>query len=153
MRSTAENLAPAAKARDVTPSTQLPDTLPAVRADAGRVTQALRNLLVNALRHTSPGGSISAGLFHRQCIGDCGSRQCKLSDGGMLTDGDESLEFQLMIRRGSGINEGVGVGDHKMQYFNAMDTLNVRASGRIHDHRYMLPVTARKSRNGPLLQP
>jgi signal transduction histidine kinase len=38
---------------------ELPPDLPLVQADAQRLEQSLRNLLHNALRHTSPGGIIA----------------------------------------------------------------------------------------------
>jgi two-component system OmpR family sensor kinase/two-component system sensor histidine kinase BaeS len=57
IRSTMENLAPAAEAEDVTLTAHLSrDPLTAL-ADPDRVAQVLRNLLINALRH-SPGGSV-----------------------------------------------------------------------------------------------
>jgi signal transduction histidine kinase len=59
IRSTTENLAPAAEAREVTLSAQVPAHLPTVRADADRVAQVLRNLLLNAIRHTPPGGQVT----------------------------------------------------------------------------------------------
>ncbi len=59
IRSTTENLAPAAEAYEVNLTAQVPIDLPEVRADADRVVQVLSNLLVNALRHTPPGGTIS----------------------------------------------------------------------------------------------
>jgi signal transduction histidine kinase len=56
---TIENLAPAAEIQKVTLTSQLPDNLPAVLADPDRVAQVLRNLLINALRHTPPAGSVT----------------------------------------------------------------------------------------------
>jgi signal transduction histidine kinase len=38
---------------------KVPDHLPSVQADADRVAQVLRNLLVNAVRHTPSGGSVT----------------------------------------------------------------------------------------------
>jgi signal transduction histidine kinase len=58
IRSTTENLDLAAEAQEVTLTAQLPDLLPDVQADPDRVAQVLRNLVVNALRHTPPGGSV-----------------------------------------------------------------------------------------------
>ena len=58
IRSTIETLAPVAEAQEVTLSVQLPDRLPDVHADPDRVAQILRNLLVNALRHTAPTGLV-----------------------------------------------------------------------------------------------
>jgi signal transduction histidine kinase len=59
IRDTIDNLVPGAKAREVDLSCQLPDSLPNVQADPDRLAQVLRNLLVNALRHTLPGGSVT----------------------------------------------------------------------------------------------
>jgi signal transduction histidine kinase len=59
IRSTVENLAPAAEAEGLTLSARIPEGLPAVQADPDRVAQVLRNLLVNALRHTPSGGSVT----------------------------------------------------------------------------------------------
>ncbi|MFC2030695.1 sensor histidine kinase, partial [Chloroflexota bacterium] len=58
IRDTVESLALAAEVQDVTMSTRLPDDLAPVQADHNRVAQVLRNLLVNALRHTRSGGSV-----------------------------------------------------------------------------------------------
>jgi signal transduction histidine kinase len=59
IRSTADNLSPAAEAQQVSLTTQIAASLPLVRVDADRVAQILRNLLVNALRHTPAGGSVT----------------------------------------------------------------------------------------------
>jgi two-component system OmpR family sensor kinase/two-component system sensor histidine kinase BaeS len=55
---TVDNLALAAEAQEVELAMELPDSLPAVQADPDRLAQVLRNLLVNALHHTPPGGSV-----------------------------------------------------------------------------------------------
>jgi two-component system OmpR family sensor kinase/two-component system sensor histidine kinase BaeS len=55
---TTEALALGAKAQEVTLTTQVYETVPAVRADPDRLVQILRNLLVNALRHTQAGGKV-----------------------------------------------------------------------------------------------
>ncbi len=57
---TLDTLALAAEAQQVTLTSQIADDLPLVQADPDRVAQVLRNLLVNALRHTPPGGSVTA---------------------------------------------------------------------------------------------
>ena len=54
-----ENLILGADAREVSLSASLPEDLPAVQADPDRVSQVLRNLLVNALRCTPAGGSVT----------------------------------------------------------------------------------------------
>jgi two-component system OmpR family sensor kinase len=59
VRTTCDSLRPAAEALDVSLTAQTPDELPAVLADPDRVAQILHNLLVNALRHTPPGGSVT----------------------------------------------------------------------------------------------
>jgi len=59
LKRTADNLQPAAAAQELRLDLKLKDALPMVRADPDRVAQVLRNLLVNALRHTPPGGSVT----------------------------------------------------------------------------------------------
>ncbi len=59
VRHTVDNFALAAEAQEVNLSAQLPDDLPPAQADPDRVAQVLRNLLVNALRHTPPGGAVT----------------------------------------------------------------------------------------------
>ncbi len=59
IRSTVENLLPVAEAEEVALLAEVPNDMPAIRADPDRVVQVLRNLLVNALRHTPPGGSVT----------------------------------------------------------------------------------------------
>jgi len=59
LKRTTDNLLPSAAAQDVTLTLELVLELPAVRADPDRIAQVLRNLLVNSLRHTAAGGSVS----------------------------------------------------------------------------------------------
>jgi signal transduction histidine kinase len=59
IESTAAAFSPAAEAKGVTLNSQLPPALPPVQVDPGRLAQVLHNLLVNALRHTPAGGTIS----------------------------------------------------------------------------------------------
>ena len=59
IQATIASLAPAAEVEGVSLSAQTPDDLPAVNADSHRLAQILRNLLLNALRHTPSGGSIT----------------------------------------------------------------------------------------------
>jgi len=59
VRATCDSLSLAAEAQNVTLTGQVPDDLPTVQADPDRLAQVLRNLLVNALRHTPPGGSVT----------------------------------------------------------------------------------------------
>jgi two-component system OmpR family sensor kinase/two-component system sensor histidine kinase BaeS len=56
---TLDALSLAAEAQDVTLDAQLPASLPRVQADPGRVAQVLRNLLLNALRHTPEHGCVT----------------------------------------------------------------------------------------------
>ncbi len=56
---TVEGLILAAEAQEVSLITRMPTDLPTVQADPDRVAQVLRNLLVNSLTHTPPGGSIT----------------------------------------------------------------------------------------------
>jgi two-component system OmpR family sensor kinase/two-component system sensor histidine kinase BaeS len=55
---TIDHLAAGADAQRVILVARLPDRLPAVLADPDRLGQVLRNLVVNALRHTPSGGSV-----------------------------------------------------------------------------------------------
>jgi len=59
IRTMADNLGMVAEAQEVTLEVQVPDELVAVRADPDRLAQVLRNLLINALHHTGPGGRIT----------------------------------------------------------------------------------------------
>jgi two-component system OmpR family sensor kinase len=56
---TVDSLAPAAELQAVDLQVQALPGLPPVQADAGRLAQILRNLLINALRHTSAGGQVA----------------------------------------------------------------------------------------------
>jgi two-component system OmpR family sensor kinase len=64
LRATCNHLSPTAEAQNVTLTIHAPGDLPAVLADPDRVTQILHNLLVNALRHTPPGGSVAVTASH-----------------------------------------------------------------------------------------
>ena len=59
IRRTVDTLALAAEAQELSLSERLPDALPPVLADPDRVAEVLRNLLLNALRHTPGGGSVT----------------------------------------------------------------------------------------------
>lgn len=50
---------PTAEAKDITIHTDLTPDIPLVRADQARISQVLRNLLDNSIRHTPEGGSIT----------------------------------------------------------------------------------------------
>ncbi len=56
---TINGLLPAADAHAVALAAQIPHDLPVALADPDRVAQVLRNLLINALRHTPAGGSVT----------------------------------------------------------------------------------------------
>jgi two-component system OmpR family sensor kinase len=62
IETTTDNLALAAEAQEVTLSAEIPGNLPAIQADPDRLAQVLRNLLVNALRHTPAGGSVTVNV-------------------------------------------------------------------------------------------
>jgi two-component system OmpR family sensor kinase/two-component system sensor histidine kinase BaeS len=59
IQATTDNLALAAEAQGVSLTSRIPDGLPLAQADPDRLGQVLRNLLVNALRHTPAGGSVA----------------------------------------------------------------------------------------------
>jgi two-component system OmpR family sensor kinase len=59
VESTVESLGPAAASNAVHLAAEVPLDLPRVAADPDRVAQVLRNLLLNALRHTPPEGSVT----------------------------------------------------------------------------------------------
>jgi signal transduction histidine kinase len=59
IRSTAESLEPVSEAEEVALCLEIPSELLLAQADPDRVAQVLRNLLINALRHTPPGGEVS----------------------------------------------------------------------------------------------
>jgi two-component system OmpR family sensor kinase/two-component system sensor histidine kinase BaeS len=57
IHSTVDSLALAAEAHEIVLTDQVPADLPPIQADADRLAQIVRNLLINALRHSPPGGS------------------------------------------------------------------------------------------------
>jgi signal transduction histidine kinase len=59
IRHTVDHFGLAAEAQELSLTVQLPNDLAPTQADPDRVAQVLRNLLVNALRHTPPGGSVT----------------------------------------------------------------------------------------------
>jgi two-component system OmpR family sensor kinase/two-component system sensor histidine kinase BaeS len=64
IRHTVDNFGLAAEVQEVTLNVQLPDDLTLAQADPDRVAQVLRNLLVNALRHTPSGGSVTVSVSY-----------------------------------------------------------------------------------------
>jgi two-component system OmpR family sensor kinase/two-component system sensor histidine kinase BaeS len=68
LRTTVEGLAIAAELQEVTLATEIDGELPLVVADADRLAQILRNLLVNALRHTPAGGTVSVAARRNQSV-------------------------------------------------------------------------------------
>jgi two-component system OmpR family sensor kinase len=59
IQATLDNLSLAAEAQDVNLIVEMSGTLPPVQVDPDRLAQVLRNLVVNALQHTPPGGSVT----------------------------------------------------------------------------------------------
>jgi signal transduction histidine kinase len=62
---TTDSLALAAEAQDVALTTNVCASLPVVLADPDRLAQVLRNLLINAVHHTPPGGSITVSALQQ----------------------------------------------------------------------------------------
>jgi two-component system OmpR family sensor kinase/two-component system sensor histidine kinase BaeS len=62
---TVESLTPVAETHEIALASNVLDNLPAVQADPDRVAQVLRNLLVNALRHTPAGGSVTVAAVQK----------------------------------------------------------------------------------------
>jgi signal transduction histidine kinase len=60
IRKATSALEPRATAAGITLRTTVPEDIPAVRADARRLAQVLRNLLENSLTHTPEGGEVEA---------------------------------------------------------------------------------------------
>ena len=59
VKAAAATVAEAYRAKGVLLETEIPTTLPDLRVDPDRMGQVLGNLLDNALRHTSPGGTVT----------------------------------------------------------------------------------------------
>ena len=55
------SVAPQASAKDIAIATDLPEDLPPLNIDPGRIAQVLQNLLANAVAHTPSGGSVRVG--------------------------------------------------------------------------------------------
>jgi len=55
---------PRAEAKGVTVEAVLPERLPGLRGDGGRLQQVVVNLLDNSLRHTPPGGRVTVSARH-----------------------------------------------------------------------------------------
>jgi two-component system OmpR family sensor kinase/two-component system sensor histidine kinase BaeS len=62
IRHTVDGFSLAAEAQEVNLTVQLPYDLPFALADPDRVAQVLRNLLINAVRHTPTGGAITVSV-------------------------------------------------------------------------------------------
>ena len=56
-----QSLQPAAQERGLALRSELPESLPEIRCDRGRILQVLENLVANAIKVGAPGGSITLG--------------------------------------------------------------------------------------------
>jgi PAS domain S-box-containing protein len=103
----AEIFATAAQQRGLTLETQTAPDLPAIRADAGRVHQALANLIMNALKFTYAGGRITLRSEH-----DLGSVRFAVKDTGVGIAADDLPHVfdRYWQKRRSGGEPGVGLG-------------------------------------------
>jgi PAS domain S-box-containing protein len=104
---TGEIFVAAAQQRGLTLETQADPDLPAIRADAGRVHQALANLVTNALKFTHPGGRIT--LRSEQ---DLGCVRFAVEDTGVGIPADDLPHVfdRYWQKRRSGGEAGVGLG-------------------------------------------
>ncbi|MDQ7844502.1 MAG: ATP-binding protein [Armatimonadota bacterium] len=66
LRRAAQPFQPRAERSRITLKLEIPPRLPAVKADADRTIQVLSNLLDNAFKHTSPGGTVTVGAAERR---------------------------------------------------------------------------------------
>jgi histidine kinase len=78
IQSAAERLRPQYAGKDVTLRLDVPSSLPQVRADVGRMTQVLINLLGNALQYTPAQGQVTVRAWH-----DGGNVQVAVQDTGI----------------------------------------------------------------------
>jgi len=77
LTATADTFRPNAETKEITLNVHLPEALPPVSADSGRIRQVLQNLLANALAHTPAGGNITL-----QTQTDAGAVAIAISDTG-----------------------------------------------------------------------
>ena len=103
----AEMFAAAAQQRGLMLETQTEPDLPAIRADAGRVHQALGNLIMNAFKFTDTGGRITLRSEHAP-----GSVRFAVTDTGVGIAADDLPHVfdRYWQKRRSGGEPGVGLG-------------------------------------------
>ncbi len=98
----------AARQKKLAWQTEIPAELPAVQADPERLSQALGNLLQNALRYTPAGGQIRVSARH-----DNGSVQIEVADSGPGIPAEEIEVIFEPFKRGKSAGrfpEGMGLG-------------------------------------------
>jgi signal transduction histidine kinase len=101
-----EALRPQAEAKGIGLEVSLPATLPTVTGDAGRIRQALLNLVANAVKYCRPGDRVTVSV-------DAGEGEVRVgvvdTGPGIPRDLQERL-FEKFVRIGEGQAEGSGLG-------------------------------------------
>jgi len=101
-----EALRPQAEEKEIGLEASLPDTLPTVTGDTGRIRQVVLNLVANAVKYCRPGDRVTVSV-------DVGEGEIKVgvvdTGPGIPRDLQERL-FEKFVRIGEGQAEGIGLG-------------------------------------------